>query len=147
MRAQLDPRVRERSPGALAAAARERAHVLGHVDRLGAGLARELDQLALGRAAADHEPGPAVAQLAVEIGEALEQELRPRPGGVPAVQQAVVEAEDRDDPIVVVERRPQGRVVANPQVAPEPDDRGVGQPSLATSTTSLDAVSMTPSAR
>ena len=63
------------------------------------------------------------------------------------MQQAVVEAEDRDDPIVLVERRPQGRVVANPQVAPKPDDRGVGQPSLATSTTSLDAVSMTPSAR
>jgi hypothetical protein len=55
---------------------------------------------------ADHESRPAVAQLTVEIGEALEQELRPRPGGVPAVQQAVVEAEDRDDPIVLVERRP-----------------------------------------
>ena len=55
-------------------------------------------QLALGRAVADDERRASVAQLSVEVGEALEQELRPRPGLVAPVEQPVVEAEDRRRP-------------------------------------------------
>ena len=107
---------------ALAALARERADVLGHVDRRRARLAGQRHELALGLAVADRQPAAALAQLAVEVGQALEQELGPRPGLVAAVEQPVVEAEDADDPLVLVERRAQRRVVAHPQVAPKPDD-------------------------
>jgi hypothetical protein len=75
------------------------------VDLTGADVAGELDQLALRRTAPDHEPGAAVAELAVEVGEALEQELRPRPGCVAPAQQPVVEAEHGHDAFVPVERR------------------------------------------
>ncbi len=42
-----------------------------------------------------------------------------RPG-----EQPVVEAEDGDDGVVLVARRPQGGMVMHAQVAPVPDDRG-----------------------
>ena len=74
------------------------------------------------------------------------------PERVAAVQQPVVEAEDRDDPLVLVERRPQRRVVADPQVAPKPDDprcrRRRSAASLGRrSTTSLAGASKTSSRR
>ena len=93
VRAQLGAGLAQRPGDALAPSARVRAHVLGHVDRARADLPGERRQLALGPAAADHEARPALAELAVEVGEALEQELGPRPGRVAPVQEAVVEAE------------------------------------------------------
>ncbi len=56
-----------RAAHALVAFARERADVLGHVDRVGADLFSKSRQLALGSAAADHQPRTALAQLAVQI--------------------------------------------------------------------------------
>jgi hypothetical protein len=102
VRAQLDAGVVERATRPLAALPRKRAHVLGHVNRRRAHLSRHLGELALRPAAANHQPRAAVAQLAVEAGEALEQELSPRPGGVAAVEQPVVEAEDRHHTVVLV---------------------------------------------
>ncbi len=147
MRAQLGARLAQRAGDALAPSARVRAHVLGHVNRARADLPGEVGQLALGSPAADHEARPAPAELAVEVGEALEQELGARPGRVAPVQEPVVEAEDRDDAVGLVERRPQRRVVADAEVAPQPHDRRFGQSSLATRTTSLAAVSIMSSAR
>ena len=95
----------------------------GEVDLVGADLRGQRRQLALGRPAAHHQPRAALAQRGVEVGEALEQELRARAGGVAAVQQAVVEAEHRHDPLVAVERGAQGGMVAQAQVAAEPDER------------------------
>ena len=63
---------------------RERADVVAAVDRIGVDLARERDQLLLRLPLPDHQPRPAPAKLPVEVGEALEQELGPRPGGVTA---------------------------------------------------------------
>ena len=68
-------------------------------------------------------PPPRSRSDASRSRQALEHELRPRPGGVAAVQQPVVEAEDRHHAIVAVERRAQRGVVVEAQVAPEPDDR------------------------
>ncbi len=121
MAAQARTELRREAPAARAC---ERAHVLGHVHLGGVHLLDEARQLALGAAVPDHEGAAALAQGRVEVSEALEQELRARPGGVAAVEQAVVEAEERDDRFVGFERRPQRRVVVHAQVATEPDDRG-----------------------
>ncbi len=80
-------------------------------------------QLALGRAVADDQAAAALAQRRVEVAQGLEHELRARARRVAPVEQAVVEAEDRHDPLVLLERRPQRRLVVDAQVAPEPDDR------------------------
>ena len=147
VRAQLGAGLAQRAGDALAPSACVRAHVLGHVNRARADLPGEVGQLALGSPAADHEARPAPAELAVEVGEALEQELGARPGRVAPVQEPVVEAERRDDAVGLVERGPQRRVVADAKVAPQPHDRRFGQSSLATRTTSLAAVSIMSSAR
>jgi hypothetical protein len=47
------------------------------VDHLGANLFGQIDKLVLWRAAANDEPGAALAQLGIEVGKALEQELCP----------------------------------------------------------------------
>ena len=46
------------------------------------------------------------------------------PGCVASVEEPVVEAEERDDGLVGVERGSQGGVVVQAQVAPKPDDCG-----------------------
>ena len=56
VRANLDPGVGERLARALAALAGEWADVLGHVNHRRADVSGDLDQLALGRAVAGHEP-------------------------------------------------------------------------------------------
>jgi hypothetical protein len=138
------------------------------VDRLRVQLFSEPHQLVLGLAAADDQSRSACAQLSVQIGEALEQELGARAGRVAAMQKPVVEAEDRDDLLVTVKGGAQPRVVADAQVAPKPDDPGgfwtaiagaggrsgsppplrrLIQTSLATSTTSFAGASMTSSRR
>ncbi len=58
----------------------------------------------------------------VEVSQALEQELRARPGCVSAVQEPVIQTEHGHHLLVGVERGAQGRVLVDTQVAPEPDD-------------------------
>jgi hypothetical protein len=103
------------------ALAGERADVGAQIHVRGARLLREPRELALGRAA-PHDQAP--VEGAVQVLQALEHELGARAGGVAAVQQAVVEAEERHDLAVLGERPPEGGVVVDAQVAPEPDDRG-----------------------
>jgi len=69
-----------------------------------------------------HSPAAALAQRRVQVAQALQQELRAGTGRVAAAQQPVVEAEERDDAVVAVERRPQRGMVVDAQIAPEPDD-------------------------
>jgi hypothetical protein len=123
MRVQLDAAALQRSPHSRAARPRERRHIAGEVKRARLRLARERGQLALGRPPAQQQPAAALAQLAVELGEALEQELRARPRCVAAVQQGLVEAEDRHHALALLQRRRQRRVIVHAQVAPKPDDR------------------------
>ncbi len=124
MGVRLDPRFAQRAARALAPAPGERADVGREVNRVGAGLVRDRDQLALGRAVADHEARTALAERRVQIAQALEQELGSRPGRVAAVQQPVVEAEHGDDPVVAVQRGAQRGVVAHAEVAAKPDQSG-----------------------
>lgn len=149
MRPQLGAGVAQRPRDPLPAPAPERAHVLSHVDRAGAGLERQRRQLALGRALADDEARAALAQLAVEVGEALEQELGPRAGGGAAAKETVVEAEHGDDLLVRVERRPQRRMVADAEVAPQPENPAgrQGVANRAIRTTSFAGTSITSSRR
>jgi hypothetical protein len=79
MREELDAAPVQRSAHARAARPRERRHVAGEVKRSRPRPARELGQLALGRALAQQQPAAPLAQRAVELGQALEQELRARP--------------------------------------------------------------------
>ncbi len=78
-------------------------------------------QLTLGRPAPDHQ---GTVQPLAQIGEALEHELGPGAGGVTAVEQAVVEAEDGHHPPGRVERRSQRRVIVHAQIACEPNEGG-----------------------
>jgi hypothetical protein len=67
-----------------------------------------------------------VAQAGVELAEALEQELGARSGGVPAAQQSIVEAEDRDHRAGGVQSGAEPRMIVQPQVAPKPHQGGHG---------------------
>jgi hypothetical protein len=40
------------------------------------------------------------------------------------MQERIVEAEQRDDPVAAIDGQAQGRLVAEAQIAPQPDDRG-----------------------
>ena len=95
---------------------------------------------------AQDEARSTFAQLTVEVRETFEEKLRPRPRFVAAVKQPVVQAEDRDDAVVSVQRRSQRRVIIEPKVAAKPDERGA-QVSLATRMTSLAGASKTSSRR
>jgi hypothetical protein len=79
---------------------------------------RDRDELALGRPVAEHDRHPRI-----QVSQALEQELRPRPGRVPPMQQPVVEAEHRHDALAAIQSRPQGGVVVDPQVPCQPQER------------------------
>ena len=120
---QVEPPFAKAVVHPLGARARERAHVARVVDVGGLGLAGELRQLLAGVAAPHHQGATALAQRAAEVLEALEHELSSRPGRVPPVQEAVVEAEHGHDAVVPREGGPQRRVVVHAQIAPEPDDR------------------------
>ena len=74
-------------------------------------------QLALGCSLADDQASPALLQRCVQLLQALEQELGARPGGVTPVEQALVEAERADQPVVGVQRGAQRGLVVHPQVA------------------------------
>ena len=93
----------------------------------------ERDELAFRLAAGEHEVPAALLQRLAQLLQALEHELRARAGGVPAVQQRVVEHEHRHHALARVERGAQRRVVVHAQVAPEPDEGGRGhRPSVRT---------------
>ena len=106
---------------------RERPDISRRVDLTGPGLARERGQLARGIAVAHDQTAAALAQRCGQLAQRGEQERGTRRTGVTPAQQPVVEAEDRYDAIVL-ERRPERRMVGEPQVAPEPQQRG--QPAL-----------------
>ena len=93
-------RPRRAAPRARARRARARTALTSRaeVTRVGADLARPARR-ARARAAPwrTTSPLPRSRSEPVEVRQALEQELRARAGGVAAVQQAVVEAEDRHD--------------------------------------------------
>ncbi len=85
--------------------------------------ARERGQLALGRPVADDQAAAAIAQPRVELGQALEQELRTR---LPEAWQAAEQSDRRGQNTGTTtsaefEYSPQGGVVMQAQVAPEPD--------------------------
>ena len=109
MGAELDPCLAQGVAHPAPARPRERAGVGAEVHLAGVHLARERRQLALRRPAADHE---LAVQALAQIGEALEHELRARPGGVAPAEQALVEAEHAHHPLAAIERRAQGRMVA-----------------------------------
>jgi hypothetical protein len=91
---------------ALLTVPREGRDVSGGVHRLRPDVGGQRRQFALGRPVPDHEPAATRAQRCVEIRQALEQELRPRAGGMATVQQPVVEAEHGHDTLVRRKRRP-----------------------------------------
>lgn len=99
------------------AAAGEGPDVGARVHRLRRHLLRQRSQLALRRAVPHDEPAAPLLERPVQILQALEQELGPRPGRVAAVKQALVEAEGRHHAIVALERGAQRGVVVHAQVA------------------------------
>ena len=89
--------------------------------------ARRLVEAAIGsrRPVTDDQPRVALLERSVQIAQALEQELRPSARGVPAVDQPVVDDEDRHEPVGAPPRRLQRRMVMDAQVAAKPEDRGL----------------------
>ena len=97
------------------------AGVAAQVDLGGPGPGGQRGQFPLGRAVPDDQPGAALRELPVQVGQALQQERGARPGGVPPVQQAVVQAEHRHDLLVAGQRRAERRVIVHAEVPAEPD--------------------------
>jgi hypothetical protein len=105
------------------ASRRERTGVGSGVDSRGADLAGQPREFALGSPVPDDEAAAALAQRMIQIAQALEQELRPRPGRVAAAQETIVEAEHRDH-ATVLERRVQGGVIGDAQIPAVPEQGG-----------------------
>jgi hypothetical protein len=126
----LDAGGGERGGHARVASGRVWRRVVRPVDDLRAGLGRERRQLALRRTGAHDQSAAPRAQLAVQRPQAVEQERGARAGGEASLQDRRVEHEHRDDLLGAPQRRHEGRVVVDPQVAPEPDDCGRGHFSL-----------------
>ena len=123
MLAVLGADVGQRPAHARVPTPRERPDVGADVNLPGLHLARQAGQLVLRRSTAQHEPAAALAQAAVEIGQAVEQELSPRRRAVTTAQQACVEAEDRQDLVVGAERGLERGMVGQAQVPAQPDQR------------------------
>ena len=117
MRVRLDVRPLQRSPHPLHAPAGERSRIGRAVHLIGADLGGERDELPLGRATADHE---VALEALAQVLERLDQELRTRARCVTAVEQPVVETEDRHDAVVGVESGTQRGMVMDAQVTGEP---------------------------
>ena len=90
--------------------------------RAGADGPGERRQLLLGPPVTDDQPAAAPAQRGVEVGQALEQELRARARCMAAVEQPVVETEHRNEMVGAGAGRVERRVVVDPQVAAEPQN-------------------------
>ena len=101
-----------------------RGHVAGEVHLASADLAGHVGQHVLRPPVPHDKPGAALGECVVQIAQAFEEELGARAGGVAAVQQPVVEAEDRDDLVVRGECGGQRGMVPQAQIAAEPDHGG-----------------------
>ena len=123
-RGAVDVQVSQRLLHPLVACAREGRDVGGEVERGRAGLARELRQLLLGPALAEHEVGAALAQRLAQLGEAAVEEPGAVGGREAPLQQAWVEHEDGHDAVVLAVGGGEGRVVVDAQVAAQPDEGG-----------------------
>jgi len=121
---RLDPRRFKSRPAELAPLAPKRTDFTREVDRFRSGFLRERDQLPFGPAVADDETRSTLAKRLVELGEALQEKLRPRARLMPPVEQSVVETEDGHDTLMAVESREQRGMVAHPKVATKPNDAG-----------------------
>jgi hypothetical protein len=84
-------------------------------------LACKRGELPLRPAAPEHEQP---AEPLVQIGQALEHELRPRSRRMAPLEQPVVEAEHRHDALAPFEGSAQCRMVVHAQVARQPDECG-----------------------
>ena len=109
---ELDPVARERVAHRLVSPPCERAHVGARVDQSRADLGGEPRELRGRASPPDDQARAAVAELGVELAQALEKELGPRARGVAAAEQGRIEAERRHHSFVGVEGRPQGGMVA-----------------------------------
>ena len=96
--------------------------VPGGVDGAGARLGGDGRHDVLEAPDAHDQPAAALAQLAVERPQAVEQVLRAVGRAEAPAEQAGVEHEQRHDLVVLAQRGDERRVVVHPQVAPEPDD-------------------------
>ena len=111
---QLDGIARERVRDHASPPARVGRDVGAEVDGGRACLVDERGQLTLWRSVPDDEPAATFGEARVELAQALEHELGPRPGGVTAVQQPVVEAEGRHEAIGAAAGCRERRVVVQP---------------------------------
>lgn len=119
----LDPRRGKRTADPVVPSAGEWTHVGREVDVLDLGLTSQGDQLSFRVAAPHDEATSAVAERAIEIPQAVEQELGARTGRVAATQQPLVEAEDGNEMLGPVRRRVKRRMIVEAQVAAQPQER------------------------
>jgi hypothetical protein len=97
------------------------ARVAAQVDLSGASFTGQRREFPLRRAVPDDQPCSALRKLAVQVGQALQQERRARPGRVAPMQQPVVQAEHRYHQLVRGQRRAECRMVVHAEVPAEPD--------------------------
>src|SRR5581483_95181 len=125
----------------------EWTHVCGPDDAAGLELPSQIRDDPLRPPMEHDEPAGASAQRLVEIGQALEQELRPRPGGVAAAEQLRVETEDGHDRPAFVLGRLKGWMVVEAEIAPEPEERcHLGAAMLAAASTGSSSSHRAPTA-
>ncbi len=96
MRAELDTVATQHRLHAPVAGPGERSGVEAEVHRAGLELPSQYRELSLRRPDADHEPAATLAQGPVEVSQRLEHELSPGGRLVAALQQAIIQTEDRD---------------------------------------------------
>ena len=98
--------------------------VPGEVHHLGPHPLHHVQQFSFYIPAPDHQVGPDTGQRLVEVGQALRQESGPVGPVGRAAENAVIQHEQRDHPVVLPKRRVQRRIVVNAQVSGEEDDGG-----------------------
>ena len=98
-----------------------RGRVAAQVDLSGTRFTGQRREFPLRRAVPDDQPRTALRKLAVQVGQALQQERRARSGRVAPVQQPVVQAEHGHDLLVRGQGPAERRVVVHPEVTAEPD--------------------------
>jgi hypothetical protein len=103
----------------------ERRDVDRDMNRVGSHFPRQRHQLGLGPSVAHEQAAAAAAQPLIQLAQALKHELGARSGGMAALQQPVVEAEDGDHLIVGAGRLERGMVV-QAQIPSQPQDRRHG---------------------
>ena len=104
-----------------------RARVAAQVDLAGAGFAGQRGEFPLRRPVPDDQPRAALRKLAVQVGQALQQERGAGSGRVAPVQQPVVQAEHRHDLLVCGQSRAERRMVVHAEVPAEPDKSNHGR--------------------